>query len=131
MIIIKLLSVWFVMVVCAILNGTLRDKVLNYYIGENVALAVSGIFLSFLVFLVLYVAIDHFSNKSIFVYICMGIFLLSLTLAFEYGFGHYVLGKSWSEINKVFEIKNGNFFVLVLLTTLFGPLLSARIKSYV
>ena len=131
MMIIKLLFIWLVMVVCAILNGTLRDKVLSYYIGENIALAVSGVSLSLLVFLVSYIAIDRFSNKSTFVCICIGVFWLFLTLAFEYGFGHYVLDKPWSEINKVFEVQHGNFFVLVLLTTLFGPLLSARIKGYV
>ncbi len=49
-----------------------------------------------------------------------------MTLIFEFLFGHYVAGKSWSSILLVFNIMNGDLFVIVLVVSLITPLLVAK-----
>lgn len=130
MLLVKIILVWLVLVVCAILNGAIREKVLDRYFGEGIALPISGISLSTLVFLVTYVSIDFFIGLPAGQYFYMGLSWVLLTLAFEYGFGHYVQGKSWSELNGIFNVSHGNFFSLVLLVTAVAPLASALIKGH-
>ncbi len=133
MVVIKLLFFWFLMVVCAILNGVFREKVLGHYLllNDKISLPLSGVLLSLLVFIISYIAIEHVTKKTMFTYIGIGIFWVLLTLVFEYGFGYFMLGKSWSEISTVFNVQQGNLFVLVLLVTLLAPLVSAYFKGYV
>ncbi|MBT8343816.1 MAG: hypothetical protein KJO45_03770 [Sulfurovum sp.] len=52
-----------------------------------------------------------------------------MTLIFELVFGHYVLGRSWSSILKVFDIMKGDLFIIVLFVSLISPLLVAKIKA--
>jgi hypothetical protein len=44
-----------------------------------------------------------------------------LTVGFEFGFGHWVDGKSWSELLENYDLASGHLFVLVLLWVGVGP----------
>jgi hypothetical protein len=44
-----------------------------------------------------------------------------LTVAFEFGFGHWVDGKSWSELWANYDVTTGHMFLLVLLWVGAGP----------
>jgi hypothetical protein len=48
-----------------------------------------------------------------------------LTLAFEFLAGHYLFGNPWSKLLADYNLLRGHIWVLVLITTAFGPLLSA------
>ena len=39
---------------------------------------------------------------------------LILTVLFEFGFGHYLDGKSWSELFENYDVRNGRVWVAVL-----------------
>ena len=130
MIVVKLLLFWMLMAVCAMLNGILREKVLGPHFGAKVSLPLSGLSLSAIVFIVSYIAIDFLGRETRGVYVCIGIFWVLLTLLFEYGYGRFVGGRTWSQINAVFNLRQGNLFIVVLVVTLFAPLLSAYLKGY-
>ena len=54
-----------------------------------------------------------------------------LTIAFECLFGHYVMGLSWQSIWADYNVFQGRLWPLVLIVTLFGPLLAGKIRDYI
>lgn len=117
------------MALFAILNGILRENFLIPSLGETIAQPLSGIILSILIFVLTYLFFPIFGNLKSHIYVTIGIQWISMTLAFEFLFGHYVLGKTWLEILEVFNLFTGNLFTLALLVTLFAPLLVSEIKK--
>ncbi len=131
LIISKSVGIWLLIVVAAIINGAVRDKLLTPWLGAEISLPFSGITLSALVLVITYGALAIFGKVKARVYIFIGLLWLVLTLAFEYLFGHFVLGKSWYEISQVLNVRNGNLFSIVLLITAASPWLVAKLKGRV
>ncbi len=119
------------MVVAAIINGMIRDKVIKQLIGEALSLFISGITLSGMVFLIAFLFVPHIGLSNPSSYMLVGLSWLGLTLAFEYLFGHYVLGKPWREINQVFNLAKGNLFTIVVFVTAISPWLVAKLKNLI
>lgn len=126
---IKSIGIWLLIVIAAIINGAIREKLLTPLIGAHLSLPISGITLSVLVFVITYFALPLLGNAKSKVYITIGLFWIILTLAFEYLFGHYVMGTPWHEINHVFELQNGNLFTVVLIVTALSPWTAAKLKA--
>lgn len=126
---IKVSLVWMAIATLAIGNGVFRESVLVPNIGQGAALPISGISLSFIVFVVTYLVFPFFGKRNLLTYFLIGAQWVFMTLLFEFLFGHYVSGKSWSSIFQVFNILKGDLFVLVLLTSLISPVIVAKIKS--
>ena len=131
MVVVKAIGIWCLLVVCAILNGLFREKILNPYLGQDIALPISGIILSLLILAVAWLFISFFGARKPVDYWLIGGLWLGITLAFEFLFGHYVIGKSWEEILEVFDLTRGNLFLLVLLITATAPWLVAKIKGWI
>ena len=127
----KATGLWLVIVIAAILNGIFRDSVLVPTIGANLALPLSGILLSILVFIITLAFISFFDSTEPKVYICIGLFWVLLTLSFEFLFGHYVIGKSWLEILQVLNILKGELFLLVLFVSAVSPWLAAKVRGII
>ncbi len=126
----KIIGIWLLLVVVAILNGGFRDKLLSQWIGAW-ALPVSGLILSLLIFLITLAVIPWLSVSQPFNYLIIGSIWVGLTLGFEFIFGHWVAGKSWAEILMIFDIKHGNLMALVFLTTWLAPYFAAQFRSLV
>jgi hypothetical protein len=127
----KTIGIWLVMVIVAIVNGVIREKLMASMIGSAIALPVSGLLLSILIFLVVFLLVPFFGFLESKMYFFIGFIWFVLTLSFEFLFGHFVAGKSWHEIMQVFNIIKGNLFIVALLTTLISPWLSAKLRGLV
>lgn len=125
------LLVWLIMVVAAILNGITRDQLMTPLIGAQPSLPLSSITLSLLILIITYLMVGFIGASSAGECFIVGFFWLLLTLAFEYLFAHYVLGRTWREINQVFDVTQGNLFTLALFVTVISPWLMARIRGMV
>ena len=121
--------IWLAIAILAIGNGVLRESVLVPMLGQGLALPISGISLSIIVFIVTYFAFGFFGKQSFLTYFLIGLQWVFMTLIFEFVFGHYVAGKSWSTILQVFDTTKGDLFIFVLLMSLISPVLVAKIKS--
>lgn len=121
--------IWVVMVILAIANGAFRDGVLVPQLGHDLALPISGLSLAALIFIATYMTFPLIGKNTMSVYYMIGIQWVLMTLAFEFLFGHYVLGKPWSEIVQVFDLMSGNLLIMVLIVTLLAPYLVARLKD--
>jgi hypothetical protein len=53
--------------------------------------------------------------------LAVGAIWAMLTLAFEFGFGHWVVGQSWAELLEAYNLGDGRVWVLVPLWTLIAP----------
>jgi hypothetical protein len=124
----KAAVIWFIIAIFAVINGIFRESIITPYFGEAVALPTSGITLSIIIFTITYYSFKLFDKNKYRTYLYIGIQWVTMTLIFEFVFGHYVIGKSWSELLHVFNILEGNLFIIALLASFFSPLLVARIK---
>lgn len=115
--------------ITAIANGLARDTLLVAVLGQQLALPVSGISLSVLVFVVTWLCMPLFDRNIASTFVFIGLQWVLMTLLFEFGFGHYVLGKSWQALFQVFNVLRGDLFVLVLLTSLVSPYAAARLRG--
>lgn len=128
---IKCIGIWLLIVFAAIINGVVRELLFTPLLGAEMSLPLSGLTLSALVLVISYGTLAIFGKVKTGVYVFMGLFWLVLTLAFEYLFGHFVLGKHWQEINQVFNLMEGNLFSVVLIVTAASPWLAAKLKGLV
>ena len=126
---IKVIGIWFVIVVAAILNGVFREKILVPTIGANMAFPLSGILLAVLVFLITLMFVTFIGSSESKTYIGVGVLWVMLTLSFEFMFGYFVIGKSWQEILNIFNIMNGDLFIVVLFTSAISPWATAKLRG--
>ena len=126
----KALTVWFVILVLAIANGTLREAVLIPVLGGVPGLILSGVLLSALILAVVYLSLPWFGSAPVARYIALGLSWLCLTLVFEFTFGRIMQGKPWSELLEAYTFKGGNIWPVVLLTVAAAPYVAARIRGW-
>jgi hypothetical protein len=127
----RLAGIWLVIAVVAIINGVFRELVLVPAVGASLALPVSGLMLAILVLLVTSISVVFLGLRSLKTCIWAGLLWVVFTLSFEFLFGHYVTGKSWWEIARIFDFTHGDLFTLVLVTTAVAPLCAAKLRSQV
>lgn len=128
MLILRILVAWILFTPLAILNGAIRESLLTPWLGKTTALPLSGILLSCLIFLTTYLlypfmkALAHHAWR-------IGTTWLCLTVLFEFGFGHFIMGKPWEVMLKAYDVRGGNLWVLVLLVIFVSPYLVSRIRG--
>jgi hypothetical protein len=59
----------------------------------------------------------------------VGALWLALTLAFEFGVGHYGFGKAWPELLADYDLRHGRIWIAVLVVTLLAPLWTVRLRQ--
>ena len=120
---------WIPMVFIAIGNGMIRTSVYQKYTGELIAHQIStftaiilfGIYIWFVIpFLKL-----QFATQAIEV----GLIWLVLTIAFEFIFGHFVVGQPWSKLFADYNLFDGRLWILVLLWIIMAPYFAFKLHS--
>lgn len=127
----KTVGTWLVLVAAAILNGWLREQVFNPAFGSAAGLPLSGVTLALTIFLIAWLFVPVFGHLRPGAYLITGLIWVGLTLAFEYLFGHFVLDKPWQTIHQVFDVTEGNLFILTLLSAAVSPWLAARFRGVI
>jgi uncharacterized PurR-regulated membrane protein YhhQ (DUF165 family) len=125
----KAFTLWLVILVLAITNGSIRESVLIPHLGNFAGLVTSGIILSVAVFLVALLCVPWYGRLSATKWWWIGVFWLCLTLLFEFGFGRFVRHHTLQHMLEAYTFKDGNIWPLVLLTVLVSPWLAARLRG--
>jgi hypothetical protein len=131
MLTLKATTAWLAILVCAILNGALREGLLLPLFGKPVAPALSGVLLSIIILAIAMLAAPWFGRPRASRYAYVGAVWLLLTLAFEFTFGRLVQNQSWRQMLDAYTFKDGNIWPLVLVVAALAPWLSARIRGLV
>jgi hypothetical protein len=59
----------------------------------------------------------------------IGVLWLVLTVAFELGFGHYIFGRSWSNLASDYNIREGGLLPFGLVVLALSPLIAGRLRK--
>ena len=125
----KSTAVWFLILLGAIANGALREAVLLPRLGTTAAYLLSGVLLSLVILAATLGCIRWLGVHNRLQALRTGAFWLLLTLCFEFGFGHFVQGRPWPDLLQAYTFQDGNLWPLVLLVTVFAPLIALRIRG--
>jgi hypothetical protein len=124
------LLVWVLILICAVLNGMLRDLVLSPRLGDTVGRAISSILLSAVVLIVTALTLRWMKPTGIKDAFSIGALWLVMTLGFEFVAGHYLFKKSWAVLLEDYNIAQGKIWLLVLITTLLAPVLMIWLSAH-
>ncbi len=117
-------GVWFVFLVIAFGVGAVREGLLRPRIGEAKAHVIGTLIAVALMMLVIYAFVGQLHEiPSISDLILIGVIWLVMTVAFEFGFFHFVMGKPWEALLADYNVLRGRIWVLVLATVLLGPII--------
>ncbi len=121
----KIFAVWFSIIPLAILNGGFREYILKKCLPENVALALSGLILCVIIYIIAMLFLPRIRTLSKRDYVFSGLLWSFLTISFEFGLG-LSSGVTWSELLQAYNPMTGNLWILVLLGTFFFPILVGK-----
>ena len=124
----KSLTIWLVILFCAVANGALREGVLIPHLGKAPGFFLSGVLLSALILVITFLALPWRGAHRQAQLIGLGAFWLALTLVFEISFGRFQ-GKPWAVILEAYTFNDGNIWPVVLLVTAAAPCVAARLRG--
>jgi hypothetical protein len=120
--------VWLIFMFVAILNGAFRVGVLISRVGEATAHGVSTLMLCVIITLVLWVSIVWLNPTTPAQTGAIAGLWVLMTVAFEFGFGHFVAGKSWAVLLADYNVLRGRVWLLVLIVLAEAPYRTARLR---
>jgi hypothetical protein len=126
--VLRYLLAWIPMVVIAVANGILRESIYGAGLSELSAHQISTVIL--LVLFGLYIwglgRLWRFSSDR--QAITVGLCWLLLTVAFEFGFGHWIAGHAWPRLLHDYNLAAGRLWPLVLLWVGLAPWIFHRLE---
>jgi hypothetical protein len=120
---------WFGAGGLAITNGIARQAFYEGHVGDLQAHQVSTATLLAVFALYVWMLQRRWPIQTARTALAIGAAWAVLTLTFEFGFGHYVVGQSWAELLEAYNLANGRLWVLVPLWTLVAPAVMRTIKQ--
>jgi len=114
---------WFVFPFVGIFNGVLREATYKKFVDDLPAHQIStatGIIFFGIIF---YFIFNKWKIQSLNDAILIGLIWLTLTMLFEFGFGHYIMGNSWEKLLYDYNIAEGRIWSLFLLWITIAPVI--------
>lgn len=125
----KYLIAWFPMILIAIANGAVREEWYGKRIGELKAHQVSTISALVLFGIYIWIVTGIWPPESAEQALRIGLMWLGLTLAFEFLFGHYVAGHSWSRLFGDYNLLAGRLWLMVPIFLTIAPYIFFRFQQ--
>ena len=127
--IVRYIIAWLPMVVIGIINGVIREQWYGNYLSKlrahQVSTVTGAVFFGFYIWLISRVWHLESGVQSL----CVGIIWLTLTVCFEFIFGHYVAGHSWSKLVHDYNIFAGRICGLLLMWITAAPYVFYRLQQ--
>jgi hypothetical protein len=127
--IVKYLFVWIVFAVVATANGIVRQITYDKIVSDLAAHQISTVIAILATGAVAWMANQYWSIESTAQAGAIGLLWLSLTVIFEFGFGHYVVGHSWQKLLADYNIFDGRVWSLFLIWVLILPLVVFKLAT--
>lgn len=120
---------WLGLLAIAMANGALREGLYAAQMTELAAHQLSTL-LGLLLF-TLYIGwfTVRWPLPSAGLAVGVGALWLGLTLAFEFGFFHYVMGRPWSRLLRDYDLSAGRLWVLIPIWTAMAPFVFYRLRG--
>lgn len=117
----RAVAIWAGLLVIAVANGALRDVLIVPRLGPQAGHVISTLVLSAVIVVVAFVSIRWIAPPDRAGALRVGGLWVVLTLAFELLAGHWLFGKSWSDLFADYDLAAGRVWILVLVATLLAP----------
>ncbi|NJR62243.1 MAG: hypothetical protein HC769_27535 [Cyanobacteria bacterium CRU_2_1] len=124
--ILRYVLAWIPMVFIGIINGAIREATYGKPLSELRAHQVSTMIGVLLLGLYIWLITRFWSPESFQQAVLIGMLWLSLTVIFEFFFGHYIVGHSWNHLLRDYNFLAGRVWLLVLIWITVAPLLFYR-----
>ncbi|HAA27036.1 MAG TPA: hypothetical protein DCE56_04320 [Cyanobacteria bacterium UBA8553] len=124
--ILRYILAWIPMIFIGIINGIVREVTYGKYLNELRAHQVSTITGVLLFSFYIWALTRLWSIESPEQALLIGFIWLGLTVVFEFTFGHYIAGHSWSRLLSDYNILAGRVWIVVLIWIAIAPLLFYR-----
>ena len=124
----KATLIWLLITPLAILNGGLRIYITEPLIGESIALPLSSIILSMLIFALAYFLIPKIGKCKKSEYLIIGAIWFVLTNLFDLVFTILENGTA-SDFVELFDVTTGSLWIVVIIVCFISPLLVARARK--
>jgi hypothetical protein len=124
----RALLVWLGLLLLAIANGTFRVAFLTPRLGEAAGHVASTLLLSALILGAVWLSIPWIRPETPRAAWAVGSGWLALTVAFEFGAGHYLFGKPWGVLLNDYDLARGRIWLLVLVVTLVSAPLAGTMR---
>ncbi|MGD2215860.1 MAG: hypothetical protein PVJ64_03850 [Gemmatimonadales bacterium] len=128
MIYLKSLALWLSFGVIAATLGGLRESLLTPRIGELRAHQIGTAAVCVVVAVIIVLSIpwlDPTTSQAV----AIGALWVILTLVFEFGVFHYIVGEPWERLLADYNVMKGRLWPLVLVTELVVPYLTVRLAA--
>lgn len=122
------LAAWLGLAVLGVGNGIARVALYEDAVGDRVAHQISTVTLMVLIAGYAWMLQRAWPLTSSRLAWQVGAAWALMTMAFEFGFGHYVTGNSWSTLLADYNVLDGRMWVLIPLTILVAPELARRAR---
>ena len=120
---------WFFLFVVMFANGTLRVLALQPWLGEDSARQLASLTGVALVLIVSWWFVRRSPSATTTQLRRVGAAWLLATLAFEFLFGRFVSGQSWTTLLADYDVRRGRLWPLILVSVLFGPWLWGAMRD--
>jgi hypothetical protein len=125
----KYLLVWLLLAMVAIANGIIRQSTYGKSVSALAAHQISTITAILASGIVVWLVNRFWPIESAGQAFTIGLLWLLMTIAFEFGFGHYVAGHSWDHLLADYNILQGRVWSLFLVWIAVLPYLIFRVSS--
>ena len=115
------LIAWLGGSVLGIANGVIRELVYKDEVGDQTAHYISTATLIVLLALYFWMLDRRWPLPTLRDALLIGLMWALLTASFDFGFGHYVDRKPWSELARDYDLSAGRVWLLVLAWVAVGP----------
>ncbi|RPH38005.1 hypothetical protein EHM92_01210 [bacterium] len=120
---------WFPMLLLAVLNGAAREVLYKASLGDLRAHQLSTVTLLILFSIYIWLVIRFWTPESSQQALLVGLLWLVLTLAFEFGFGSFVGGRSWAELVEEYNLLVGRVWIFIPVWVAIGPYIFYRLQE--
>lgn len=118
---VKAVVAWLILFVVMFTNGAVRVLVLQPRLGEDLGRQVASLTGVALVLLACWLFVRVSPSATSRQLLLVGVGWLAATLAFEFLFGHFVSGQSWSALLADYDILRGRLWSLIIPSVCLGP----------
>ena len=125
---IRAILTWLVLAVIGVANGILRGTTYGRLVSERSAHQISTVTCVLGMFAGSYLMLrDVVAGVRARTLLAIGAGWTLATIIFEFGFGHFVAGESWSKLARAYDLRTGRLWSAVPLAILVAPLLIRRL----
>jgi hypothetical protein len=121
--------VWLVLIGAEFIHGILRTLFLAPYTGDFRARQIGVFTGSCLIVGVAYLLVRWLRVRNAKSLLFVGLLWLVLTVGFELGFGHFVVGRSWEDLACDYNLARGGLLPIGLLVLTLSPMIVARLRD--